>query len=322
MMPRSVALAVALATVTSASFAHDPKVPATIEQSPLERVSNHIHVVHASQHLPTQANRGFMNNPAAILTRNGVIIVDPGSSLEIGRQLLKKVRATSAKPVIAVFNTHVHGDHWLGNQAIREAYPEVPIYAHQRAIERIKAGEGDYWIGVFMRMTNGAVGGTKVVAPTIGLKGGETLNLDGVTLRIHHTGHAHSDTDIMIEVVDDKGLFFGDVVTARQVPNSDVPQDANFKGSIAAIKTMLKGPSTLFIPGHGRSGGREVPDASLRFLEELYASVTKYFKQGLLDYEMKENVVREMAKYKDWNNFNEMGRVISFVYQEVQNDNF
>ncbi len=321
-MLRSVTLAVVLAAVTSASLAHDPNVPATIEHHSLDRVSNHIHVVHASQHLPNLANRGFMNNPAAILTKSGVIIVDPGSSVEIGKQLLEKIWTVSDKPVIAVFNTHVHGDHWLGNHGIREIYPNVPIYAHQRAIERINAGEGEYWIGVFTRMTNGAVGGTKVVAPNIGLKGGETLNLDGVTLRIHHTGHAHSDTDLMIEVVDDKGLFFGDVVTARQVPNSDVPQDANFKGSIAAIKTMLNGPSTLFIPGHGRSGGREVPDASLRFLEELYASVTKYFKQGLLDYEMKEYVLRDMAQYKDWNNFNEMGRVISFVYQEVQQENF
>jgi glyoxylase-like metal-dependent hydrolase (beta-lactamase superfamily II) len=311
-----------LSAVTSASLAHDPIVPSSIEHYPLDQVSNRIHVVHATQHLPNPVNRGFMNNPAAILTKSGVIIVDPGSSVEIGQQLLKKIRAVSDKPVIAVFNTHVHGDHWLGNHGIREVYPKVPIYAHERMIERANAGEGNYWIELFTGRTKGAVAGTKVIAPNIGLKGGEILNLDGVTLRIHHAGHAHTDTDLMIEVVDDKGLFFGDVVTAGQVPNSDVPQDANFKGAIAAIKTMLQGQAKLFIPGHGRSGGREVPEASLRFLEELYASVTKYFKQGLLDYEMKDNVLRDMAKYKNWNNFNEMGRVISFVYLEIEKENF
>lgn len=322
MMRRIVSLALLLWGVADASFAHDPKVPSSIEDYPLDRVSDHIHVVHATQHLPNPQNRGFMNNPAAILTPNGVIVVDPGSSAEIGKQLLKKIRRISDKPVIAVLNTHVHGDHWLGNDGIRTAYPNVPIYAHERAIERINAGEGDYWIGVFMAMTKGAIAGTKVVAPNIGLKGGETLDLDGLTLRIHHTGHAHSDSDLMIEVVNDKGLFFGDVVTAKQVPNSDVPQDANFKGSIMAIKTMLEGSATIFIPGHGRSGGREVPTASLHFLEELHAAVTKYFKQGLADYEMKEKILRDMARYKHWNNFNEMGRVISFVYKEVEADNF
>jgi len=322
MMRRIVSLALLLWGVADASFAHDPKVPSSIEDYPLDRVSDHIHVVHATQHLPNPQNRGFMNNPAAILTPNGVIVVDPGSSAEIGKQLLKKIRRISDKPVIAVLNTHVHGDHWLGNDGIRTVYPNVPIYAHERAIERINAGEGDYWIGVFMAMTKGAIAGTKVVAPNIGLKGGETLDLDGLALRIHHTGHAHSDSDLMIEVVNDKGLFFGDVVTAKQVPNSDVPQDANFKGSIMAIKTMLEGSATIFIPGHGRSGGREVPTASLHFLEELHAAVTKYFKQGLADYEMKEKILRDMARYKHWNNFNEMGRVISFVYKEVEADNF
>jgi glyoxylase-like metal-dependent hydrolase (beta-lactamase superfamily II) len=126
----------------------------------------------------------------------------------------------------------------------------------------------------------------------------------------------------MIEVVNDKGLFFGDIVAARRVPNSDVPQDANFKGSIVAIKTMLARPIDVYIPGHGHSGGREVPEASLRFLEDLYSSVTKYYDQGLESYEMKDKVIDDLEAYKDWNNFNEMGRVINYVYQEVERDNF
>jgi len=302
--------------------AHEPPLPSSFEQYPLEQVSNHIFIVHGTQELPSEKTRGFMNNPAAILTENGVIIVDPGSSEEIGRLLLKKVLGVSNKPVIAVFNTHVHGDHWLGNHGIRDAYPGVPIYAHLRMIERVEAGEGEDWIKLLMGMTNGAIEGTKVVGPNIGLKGGEELTLDGITLKIHHTGHAHTDHDLMIEVVDDKGLFFGDVVAADRVPNSDVPQDASFKGSISAIRTMMKRPVELYIPGHGHSGGREIPEASLGFLETLYSSVTKYYNQGLESYEMKDKVKEELGEYKDWHNFNEMDRVINFVFQEVERDNF
>jgi len=307
---------------TGVTLAHDPQVPSTIEHYPLDQVSPHIYVVHGPLSLPNANNRGFMNNPAAILTRHGVIIVDPGSSREIGRQVLAKVRKITDKPVIAVFNTHVHGDHWLGNHGIREVYPDVPIYAHERAIERIRQGEGDFWISNFVRLTNGAVKGTRTVAPNIGLKGGETLKLDGVSLRITHPGRAHSDNDLLIEVVDDRSLFCGDVVVAHHVPNSDVPQDASFKGSVTAIQTILKGPYQIFIPGHGRSGGREVPATALQFLLRLNASVTRYFKQGLQDYEMKDTIIREMNEYRDWHNFSEMGRVISFAYQEIERDNF
>jgi len=316
------AIVFVLFAATDVTRAHDPQVPSTIEHFPLDRVSPHIYVVHGPLSLPNASNRGFMNNPAAILTRNGVIIVDPGSSREIGQQLLAKVSKVSNKPVIAVFNTHVHGDHWLGNHGIRQRYPDVPIYAHERAIERARQGEGELWISTFMKLTNGAVKGTKAVAPTIGLKGGETLKLDGVTLRVTHPGRAHSDNDLLIEVVDDRSLFCGDVVVAHHVPNSDVPQDASFKGSVVAIQTILKGPYQTFIPGHGRSGGREVPETALKFLLQLNSSVTRYFKQGLQDYEMKDKIIHEMNEYRDWHNFSEMGRVIGFAYQEIERDNF
>jgi glyoxylase-like metal-dependent hydrolase (beta-lactamase superfamily II) len=263
-----------------------------------------------------------MNNPAAVITKQGVIIVDPGSSMQIGKELLGKIRKVTKKPVIAVFNTHVHGDHWLGNYGISQAYPKVPIYAHDRTIERLSGGEDKLWLNRMMDMTKGAIAGTLPVIPTIGLKGGETLKLGDTTLRIHYAGRAHSDSDIMIEVVDDKALFFGDVVVSESVPNTGAPQDANFKGNQAAIESMLNGPSTLFIPGHGHSGGREVPESALRFLEALRGSVTKHFKQGLSSSDMKDPVIKDLQAYKDWRNFSELGRVITYVYQEVEQDEF
>lgn len=101
-----------------------------------------------------------------------------------------------------------------------------------------------------------------------------------------------------------------------------MPQDASFIGSIIAIKSMLQGPATIFIPGHGHTGGREAPEATLRFLEELCASVNKYYKQGQADYEMKDAVIKDMDEYRDWYSFNELGRVITYVYQEVEKENF
>lgn len=308
--------------VTTATLAHDSTPPSSIEHHSLDRVSKHIYVIHGTQDLPNPESRGFMNNPGAILTTNGVIIVDPGSSTEIGKQFLEKIREVSDKPVIAVFNTHVHGDHWLGNHGIREIYPDVPIYAHKRMIERVVEGDGEVWIERFMDMTDGAVADTRVIGPNTGLNGGEELSLDGMTLKIHHTGLAHTDHDLMIEVGEDKVLFFGDIVASRRVPNSDVPQDANFKGTITAIKTMLNRPIDIYIPGHGFSGGREVPESSLRFLETLHASVTRYYNQGLESFEMKGKVRKDLNAYKDWNNFVEIDRVINFLYQEVERDNF
>jgi len=314
--------AVLMAGVTVAASAHDVRAPHSIEHLPLEKVSPHVHVVHGALERPSLANRGFMNNPAVIVTSGGIIVVDPGSSAAIGRELVRKARRLSDKPVIAVFNTHVHGDHWLGNHGVRELFPRVPIYAHARMIERVRDGAGARWTTLFARMTGGATAKTRPVGPSVGLTGGEQLKLGGLTLRIHHPGHAHTDHDLILEVVEDRSLILGDVVVAQHVPNSDVPDDASFAGTQAAVESVLRMPVTHYIPGHGRSGGREVPEASLRFLRQLKDSVTRHYRQGLQDYEMKERVIAELAEYRHWHNFGELGRVIGFVFREVERDSF
>ena len=37
---------------------------------------------------------------------------------------------------------------------------------------------------------------------------------------------------------------------------------------------------------------------------------------------MKNAVIKELDEYRDWYSFNELGRVITFVYQEVEKESF
>jgi glyoxylase-like metal-dependent hydrolase (beta-lactamase superfamily II) len=321
-MLRSVFLVLVLLGSASGAGAHDVVVPAVIGELPAEQLTQHIYVIHGPQALPSPTTRAFMNNPGFIVTSKGVVVIDPGSSLAVGQGVLDKIAEITGRPVVAVLNTHVHGDHWLGNQAVHARFPGAVIYAHERMIQRVQAGEGEQWIALFQKMTDGGLDGTVVVPPTVGLKGGEELDFGDTRLRILHTGKAHTDHDLMIEVVQDKSMFTGDVVTNHRVPSSDVPQDADFKGQIKAIETILATDDQLFIPGDGRSGGREVPEASLRFLKILYASVRKYYDQGLTDYDMKSKVATDLAEFKDWYNFDQLGRVISFVYLQVEQEAF
>ena len=227
----------------------------------------------------------------------------------------------TSKEVVAVFNTHVHGDHWLGNQAIKEAYPKAIIYAHKRMIERVESGEGDEWVALFKTLTHGATSGTRVVAPDIGLQGGEVIQIGNTRFNIFHTGKAHSDTDIMIEVPEDKSIFLGDIVTNQRIQSAR-PADSDIRGQMKAIKFVLKRDNKWIIPGHGTSGGPELAEQQLLFLKLLYASVRRYYDQGLADYEMLEQVKFDLSEYRNWYNFQELGRVISNVYLKVEEDVF
>lgn len=53
---------------------------------------------------------------------------------------------------------------------------------------------------------------TRSVLPDHKRIGGEKLNIGGKDFKIHHTGHAYTDSDVMIELTASRVLFTGDIV--------------------------------------------------------------------------------------------------------------
>jgi glyoxylase-like metal-dependent hydrolase (beta-lactamase superfamily II) len=307
-----------LAALSFAGHAHNVTMPEDIKDMSLKKVADNVYVVHGIHAMPDKNNKGFISNSGIVVSDEGVVIIDTGGSLQIGEMLLNKAREVTDKPVVAVFNTHLHGDHWMGNAAIRKAYPDVVIYAHERAIERLESGEAEQWLDIFMQATDKAIEGTQIVLPDTALKGGESIEAAGNTFRIHHTGQAHTDNDIMIEFPDRKTLFAGDIVIYGSTVSGARPQDFSATGQIEAVEYALELPVDIYVPGHGPTGGREIPEATKRFLEILYQSVQRYYDEGLADFEMRDKVADELSEFSDWSGFDQIGRLISYVYQQVE----
>lgn len=281
-----------------------------------EKVSNHVYVIHGPLELPNETNEGFMNNPAFIVVDNGVVVIDPGSSVHTGNMLLREIRKVTDMPVIAVFDTHVHGDHWLGNDAIQRSYPDADIYAHHKTISMIDAGEGQTWLELMHDMTKGATDGTRIVNASDALKGGEDLSIGGHQFQIIHQGKAHTATDIMILYKEDNVLFTGDNVAYQRIIRM---VDGNFKGNIEIIETARNLQPAIVVPGHGKTGGTELLDKYQTYLSILYKNVSKYFDEDLSDFEMKPLIHEQMADFHDWSGYeDELGKHISGAYLEIE----
>ncbi len=300
------------------AVAHNATLPDKLEQLELIRITENTYAVHGPLVLPARDNKGFISNTGVVITEHSVVVIDSGGSLQVGELIVNEIEEITSKPIVAVFNTHIHGDHWLGNVAIRRKYPDAKFYAHTRAIERLRNGAAEEWFDIFMRMTENAIADTELVLPDNGLNGGEKLHIDGLEFKTHHTGHAHTDSDIMVEFPKDRVIFTGDIIEHRRAVSVDVPQDFSARGQIDALRYVLKLPVDTYVPGHGITGGREIPEASLRFLEILYASVQRYYEEGLEDYEMRDKVVNDLADFSDWSAFDEIGKLISHVYLQVE----
>ena len=151
-------------TALSTLGCSDKRGPA-VPDYPADKVAENVYVIHGPITTPDPQNQGFMNNPGIIVATAGVVIIDPGASVQSGEMVLRAVGKLTNKPVVAVFNSHIHGDHWLGNQAIRTAYPDAAIYGHSNMIELINNGEGKSWVELMEQLTAGKTAGTEVVAP-------------------------------------------------------------------------------------------------------------------------------------------------------------
>jgi len=286
---------------------------------PLEKLTAHVYVIHGPNEEVNKTNQGFRNNPVLVETRDGIVVIDPGSSLYTGEMIVNKARSLSKKPIIAVFDTHDHGDHWLGNHGIKKHYEKVTIYAHESARTSIASDEGKMWVKALNDQSGGQIAGTKVVVPNEVVKDGDRIRLGGITFRIYHPGKAHSVDDIMIEIEEEKVFVFGDVLRDKNLSLFM----ASYKGNLAALDIGEKSGASIFVPGHGKSGGKAVIDEYRQFINDLLGEVRKHFAAGLSDFEMTPKVVTALAKYKGWSGFEEnIGKLINLAYLEVESDSF
>ena len=285
-----------------------------------DKVANNTWIIHGPRELPNPQNKGFMNNPGLIKTSAGLVIVDPGSTVQVGEFVLSEIKKISDQPVVAVFNTHVHGDHWLGNQAIIAAYPEVKIYGHPQMLLEVESGAGESWLNTMNRLTEGASEGTLVVAPNNTADNEDLITIGDTQFKIHHYGIAHTKTDIMIEVVESSVVFLGDNVLALRIPRIS---DGDFQGNINTINRILESNVKTYVPGHGPTGDKAMVETYLNYLVQVYEAAKKAFDEDLDSSDVITISRETTAAYKNWPGYEEeIGPHGAQAYGEVEEAEF
>ena len=294
------------------------KAPAIAGDWQAEMVADDVYVIHGPLETPNPQNQGFMNNPGFVLTEAGVVVIDPGGSVQSGDLVLKEIAKITDKPVVAVFNTHIHGDHWFGNDAIVSQYPDAKIYGHPSMIRDVDNGAGEEWMVMAMRMTEGAVAGTRIVNATDPVDNGDSIEIGGVHFNIFHNGLAHTHTDIMIHVPEKQVMFLGDNAAVNRM----LRNEGSVKGNIAALDEAIASNTGIFIPGHGPSG-KESAAIYGEYLKAVYKLVKLQYDEGMSDFEIKPLIVPDLKTYQDWADFDRIiGKHINKIYLEIEAASF
>ncbi|GKT11043.1 MAG: hypothetical protein ISEC1_P0006 [Thiomicrorhabdus sp.] len=206
---------------------------------------------------PMPENYAFFNNPGFIVTSVGVV-VDTGSSVQIGEMVLRQIKKATDQPVIMVINTHYHGDHFLGNHDFVEAYPQADIYSHPAMIQNIKSGGGDFWLSFMQRNSDDGISGTIISLLNKTLNGGEVLKVGDTAM--------------------------------RRVANM---VDGSFPGTIEVMKKAQALRCDHYIVGHALHDNASVCKDMQSFCENIYDSAVIYCEEGLSDFEMKPKILAQ-----------------------------
>jgi glyoxylase-like metal-dependent hydrolase (beta-lactamase superfamily II) len=281
--------------------------------------SKQAYVMHGPMDEPNEQNFGFMNNPGIIIGASGVVVVDPGGTYQIGKRVIEEIKKITNKPIVAVFNTHVHGDHWLGNQAIIEAYPNITIYAHPQMIIEAKNGEGDRWVNVMQNLTNGLSEGTIATYPTQSTAHLQIIKVAGEVFKIHNpTVKAHTTTDIMIEHIGSKTLFLGDNDVVQRFGRFDATSDMH--SNIKVLQYAINLNLNHYVPGHGPSGNaKEAVQPFLNYINIIKTEAEKGYEEDLAAYEIKPILNKKLSLYQNWHGYKaQLGKNISKMLSEIE----
>ena len=196
----------------------------------------------------------FDVNVTVVGGERGLLVVDTHGSVVAGRDVVDDVRRLGAGEVVDVVNTHWHFDHTFGNQAFREAWPGVPITAHEDAAEELdRRGEE-----IRQRYADAPddphrvdVLATDVVVPDRTFSSALVLDLGDRAVELVHPGRGHTAGDLVVRVPDADLVLAGDLVEESAPPaygTDCFPLD--WPHSLDTVLGLLT-PASVVVPGHG-----------------------------------------------------------------------
>src|SRR5437764_5108063 len=240
-------------------------------------------------------------NSGVIIGDKYVMVSDCTATPSMARDLIKRIRTVSDKPIKYVLLTHYHAVRVLGASAyFAEGASE--IIASQGTYELIaERGKEDMQSEMdrFPRLFRNAEEIPGLTWPTLVVGGGVpgkgevpgrlTVDLGGVRVQIWSPGNGHTRGDTIAWVEEEKVLFSGDLVEY----NAGVyTGDAHLAEWPATLEELRKLKAQALVPGRGESlkGAARVNEAldyTKRWVETLFAAGKEaaaahmYVKAGL-----------------------------------------
>jgi glyoxylase-like metal-dependent hydrolase (beta-lactamase superfamily II) len=217
-------------------------------------------------------------NSGVIVGDDGVMVIDTQATPTMAREVIRRVRRVTSKPIKCVVLTHYHAVRVLG----AAAYGAQAIIASEATLEMIRErGREDMAseIGRFPRLFRGARSIPGLTWPTIVFKDELKLMLGKLEVRISHAGRGHTAGDTIVWIPSQRVLFSGDLVEYEAGIYAGDAHLADWPHTLERLRALK--PAKL-VPGRGPAltTARDC-DKAIRYTQDFVRELLATAKRGV-----------------------------------------
>jgi glyoxylase-like metal-dependent hydrolase (beta-lactamase superfamily II) len=197
--------------------------------------------------------RSFDLNIGVVRGADGFLVIDTRCHAGEARELLDELRTLGRAPVRSIVNSHWHFDHCWGNATLRDEYPGVEIWGHERipALVELRTPGAKAWVLEQHPEWADELDALVVVPPDHLVQRDVGIDLGDREVVVRHPGRGHTDNDLVVTVADAGVVFAGDIVEESGPP---LYGEDSFPLEWPATNTRLLewiAPNSTVVPGHG-----------------------------------------------------------------------
>jgi len=208
-----------------------------------------------SLHTYIAPEEGWLVTSHIIEFSSQLFIVDAQYTLPFAREVTHYAESLE-KPLTRLFVTHYHPDHLLG-----AAVFDVPLYALSFVADKIAAAGDRVASEEHEKVGNDIPDHARRVDRRI--EEGEEI-IDGVRIVYRRLCSAETEDALVIALPDASAIIVQDLVYNQSHPFLG---ERAFDGWRTALREHRALPYTTVLPGHGKSGGLELYDHMLEYLD-------------------------------------------------------